>query len=207
LLGGDPSFLPWARHHHHDEANATSAPKKKRQQQQQQDSSETHLKTHHHHQHISLHRQLASFLQQSSIALRNNPLLPHPHLPSSGPDLVDQITRALGVWCPLSWQNWLRDSGHLRTVVDNLLLYSAPAYLYLACHPQVRHEFQHLTKLCQTLRYGNHPSQIIDMFLPEDDENDSDTTTAPRTPRGLVFFVVRSLVLLRCISLSAVFHR
>jgi hypothetical protein len=124
----------------------------------------------------SLHRRLVAFLESSTRMHRPR----HPHLPS-GPELAENVTRFLGEWLPLSWQNWLRDSGHLRTVIDTLLMYSAPTYALLAC-PDALVMYHTLSKKCQTLRYGEHPSHVIDLFFPEESE----------TIRGLVFFVVSS---------------
>jgi hypothetical protein len=124
--------------------------------------------------HGSLHRRLVAFLESATEIHRPR----HPHLPS-GPELAENVTRFLGVWLPLSWQNWLRDSGRLRAFIDTLLTYSAPTYALLAC-PDALVEFQRLSKKCQTLRYGEHPSHAIDLFFPDESE----------TIRGLVFFVV-----------------
>jgi hypothetical protein len=104
----------------------------------------------------------------------------HPHLPS-GHELADNLTRFLGVWLPLSWQNWLRDSGRLRTYIDTLMSYSAPTYALFSC-PDALVIYQRLTEKCQTLRYGEHPSHTMDLFFPEESQ----------TIRGLVFFVVGS---------------
>jgi hypothetical protein len=123
-----------------------------------------------------LHRRLVAFLKSSTEIHRPR----HPHLPS-GHELADNVTRFLGVWLPVSWQNWLRDSGRLRTFTDTVMSYSAPTYALFSC-PDALVMYQRLTKKCQTLRYGEHPSHTMDLFFPEESQ----------TIRGLVFFVVGS---------------
>ncbi|CAB9519354.1 Carboxylesterase [Seminavis robusta] len=129
--------------------------------------------TRHHHPDSSgseqLRRRLLAYLESAQQSTKA-----HPHLPT-GPELVEYTTRFLGVWLPLSLQHWIRDSGNLRVILDALLTYTAPAYL-LAC-PDALVEFSQLSQQCQCLRYGDHPSQVVDLFFP------------PGTPRGMVFFV------------------
>ena len=181
LIGGDPTILPWTRHHAQDNLSQTQQPNAKTTT----DATTTDNKnnnnnnnTHNTGIEFSLHRRLVAFLRSSAVAMKQRPRLPHPHLPT-GPELAEHVTRSLGVWCPLSWQNWLRDSGCLRSCIDNLLLYGSAPAMAVAC-PEAYQEFQRLTAVCQPVRYGDHPSQIVDLFLPA---NQSAT-------RGLVFFVV-----------------
>lgn len=174
--------MPWTFHHDQDRRNCrpttTGKPHRKRTQE-----SEENVPTEKYDN--NLHRQWVSFLQASTTGMKQRPRMPHPHLPS-GPELAEYITRTLGVWLPLSFQNYVRDAGHVRTMIDRLMHFSAPAYALI--HPEAYREFQRLSHLCVRIPYAtdvegvdHHPSQVIDMFLPP-------TTT---TPRGLIFFVVR----------------
>ena len=155
LAGANSTDLPWARHH--DDNN---------------DDGKTKTEKRHKR---GLHRRIVDFLQKSTSARKNR--LPHPHLPMD-PELLEHVTRFLGVWLPLSWQSWLRDSGSLRAFADTCMTHSVP--LIAVASPQIMVNFRTLSQNCKTIRYGQHPMQIIDLFFPETNK-----------PRGLVFFVVR----------------
>ncbi len=102
----------------------------------------------------------------------------HPHL-MVGPEGADQVTRFLGSLLPLSWQNQLRDSGGFRSIFDRLVEYSIP--IGAVANPSAAQAFLRLTRMRRTIRYGEHESQFIDLYLPEGCPQDDWT--------GMVFFV------------------
>jgi acetyl esterase/lipase len=102
--------------------------------------------------------------------------LPHPHF-STGPELGDQITRFLGVVLPVHWHNACRDSGSFRFIVDSIVTVTAPTIGITS--PSIAYQFLQLTANSQRIRYGAHPRQYLDMYLP----------TAPTEATRLIFFV------------------
>jgi hypothetical protein len=76
-------------------------------------------------------------------------------------------------------QNWLRDSGVARGLFDALLAASSPSILR-DNDPKAIFTYAKLSREKVHLEYGNHSSQFVDLFLPQD----------PGKQRGLVFFVV-----------------
>lgn len=103
----------------------------------------------------------------------------HPHL-MLGPDGADHVTRFLGSLLPLSWQNHVRDSGGFRSIFDNVVECSIP--VGAVTNPSAALSFLRLTKNRRVIRYGSHhESQFIDLYLPEETNQDLWT--------GMVFFV------------------
>jgi len=78
-----------------------------------------------------------------------------------------------------AYLNFLRDSGLGRTVADTLLVASIPSIL--KSNPMAIPTFADLTLRRTHVQYGEHSSQFIDLFLPQDETK----------LRGLIFFVVR----------------
>lgn len=79
-------------------------------------------------------------------------------------------------------KNWLRDSGISGAVFDALMVSSFPGILQ-DNDPKAIFQFARLSARKNTVKYGEHPSQIMDLFLPD---NFSER-------RGLLFFVVSYL--------------
>jgi hypothetical protein len=77
--------------------------------------------------------------------------------------------------------NFLRDSGLLRGIMDFAVTIGTPA-LALA-RPEIVPQFLQLTQDAIHIPYGTHQRQVIEMYLPE----------SAKEPRGLVFFVVRTV--------------
>lgn len=141
-----------------------------------------HSFTDHHHQQDYAHSDynLHSGLREGLMHLIYNAKLDsqHPHL-LVGPDGADQITRFLGSLLPLSWQNHMRDSGGFRSIFDRLVEYSIP--VGAITNPKAALTFLRLTRQCHTIFYGQHESQLIDLYFPEH---------CPRDQwLGMVFFV------------------
>jgi acetyl esterase/lipase len=111
-------------------------------------------------------------------ARRDGTIIPHPHVPV-GPEGSDQVTRFLGSVLPLSWHNYVRDSGGFRSISDTVVTCSIPAGA--VANPGAAVSFLRLTRQMQTIPYGDHhESQFMDMFFPE---------CSRQELRGLVFFV------------------
>jgi len=89
--------------------------------------------------------------------------IPHPHLAVDSPD---GTTRFLGSVLPLEWQNKLRDSGGFRRICDELVQnFAIP--LGAITKPRAARTFLQLTHQVKKMRYGQHPSQFIDLLFPE----------------------------------------
>mmetsp|Transcript_18307 Transcript_18307/g.20857 ORF Transcript_18307/g.20857 Transcript_18307/m.20857 type:complete len:557 (+) Transcript_18307:124-1794(+) len=125
----------------------------------------------------------------------------HPHL-SLNPESADQITRYVGSTLPLWWQNKYRDNGKFGAISDAIVTCSVPSLALL--NTKVFLDFLYLStqQAKIEIQYGSHPSQRIDLFLPNrfrrrhtsssnkgsksnnnDDDNDCDDIN------GFVFFV------------------
>eukprot|EP00521_Asterionellopsis_glacialis_P010150 CAMPEP_0195301100 /NCGR_PEP_ID=MMETSP0707-20130614/28697_1 /TAXON_ID=33640 /ORGANISM="Asterionellopsis glacialis, Strain CCMP134" /LENGTH=455 /DNA_ID=CAMNT_0040363955 /DNA_START=37 /DNA_END=1404 /DNA_ORIENTATION=+ len=130
--------------------------------------------THHHdgHHHHNIRERLAQIYQRYHLSAK----IPHPHLPA-GPEVSDQITRALGVILPVPWHNRFRDSGSFRSTVDGLVSVSAPTIGLTS--PSAAINFINLSLKSKRIRYGSHKMHVIDMLLPDDKDG----------TRGLIFFV------------------
>ncbi|CAJ1932322.1 unnamed protein product [Cylindrotheca closterium] len=102
--------------------------------------------------------------------------IPHPHLAVDSPD---GATRFLGSVLPLEWQNSLRDSGGFRRISDDLVQYGIP--LAAITNPSAARTMLQLTNRVKKMRYGQHPSQFIDLMFPEGVAEDN--------LAGMLFFV------------------
>ena len=95
----------------------------------------------------------------------NGPRRQHPHLPA-GPELGDQITRALGLWLPHKWTHSLRDGGGFRTICDRLVTATVP--FVGATQPRAARDFLQLSRKRQNFVYASqHDLQHVDIFLPD----------------------------------------
>ena len=91
------------------------------------------------------------------------PSLPPP--PSSTGNPADDVFRLFREKVPVSLQNWMRDSGFLRFIVDSLVLVGLPELVQQ--YPHALPTFLKLTVQCKTLSYGDHPMQKIDILEPK----------------------------------------
>ena len=88
----------------------------------------------------------------------------HPHV-IAGAERGDHTTRVLSTVLPVSWQNFVRDTGIFRTVADRLVEGSIP--LGALTNPRAAARFLHLTRQRHRIRYGTeHPAQYMDVYLP-----------------------------------------
>jgi acetyl esterase/lipase len=143
LVGKDPSGNPFVDHDHdHDDNQAHSG----------------------YNRHSGLRERLSHLLQRSHFDIPLHHRIPHPHL-APGPEVSDQMSRFLGTILPLSWQNSFRDSGGFRSTADTLVTWSIP--VGAVTNPSAAAEFLRLTRKVETIPYGDHEMQFIDMFLPE----------------------------------------
>jgi len=130
---------------------------------------------HSHDPHHTLRQRLHQLLHKSH---RDTPSrLPHPHL-ASGPEISDKITRYLGVLLPVQWHNTVRDSGGFRFLLDAIVTTTAPTMAIT--QPGTALKFLKLTASSQRIRYGSHPRHYLDLYLPEQQQ---------QQPQRLVFFV------------------
>jgi acetyl esterase/lipase len=122
--------------------------------------------------------------------------LPHPHLPSIGPDTSSQATRWLGTVLPLRWQNACRDSGGFRWIADTLVKVSIP--VAAVSHPTAARQFVTLTQKRLRLSYAQSDDsphaavQFLDVFFPDDDDHKTKQQQQQQQHRrykGMVFFV------------------
>jgi len=104
----------------------------------------------------------------------------HPHL-MLGPDAADEITRFLGSLLPLQWQNHFRDTGGFRSMFDTVVECGIPPGA--VANPRAALTFLRLTRQRQSIRYGEHSCQHIDLFLPDEEHCPRDQWA------GMVFFV------------------
>ncbi|GAX28884.1 hypothetical protein FisN_20Lh187 [Fistulifera solaris] len=102
--------------------------------------------------------------------------LPHPHL-TLVPTPGDRLTRYLSTILPLRLQNYTRDSGLFRCIVDHLVQASAPLMALTAPSSALR-DFLYLTSVMRKHAYGDHPMQFIELYM-----------SSERPVRNLVFFV------------------
>jgi acetyl esterase/lipase len=99
----------------------------------------------------------------------------HPHMAEKS---ADAATRLLGVWWSVERQNRFRDTGSFRLAADGIVTATAPMLALSA--PSAVPTFHRLTRHhCQSIPYGPHPRQRMDLYLPLDG----------RTVRRLIFFV------------------
>lgn len=158
VLGGlHPLGDPYADHHHESTAHSN------------------------YNQHSGLRERMMHFVYQTS--LQRTPM-PNPHL-ALGPEGADQTTRLLATILPLSWQHHLRDSGGFRSICDNLVTLSIPGAAVV--NPGAALQFLRLSRQVQTLRYGDHESQFIDVFFPRSHQEGTENNENKLT--GMLFFV------------------
>ena len=96
-------------------------------------------------------------------------------------------TRRIGKLLPLSLQHKIRDGGGFRWVADSAVTSLAIPLGAVAC-PSAARDFVELSKNCKQLRYGDHESQFMDVFLPYESPSGATKTTRAKA-RGMVFFV------------------
>jgi len=104
--------------------------------------------------------------EETSLAERKSmprSLLPPP--PKSTGNPSDDVFRTFRATVPLSVQYWMRDSGFLRFVVDSLVYLGLPDLIQQ--YPDAVHMFLKLSSQCETIQYGDHPMQKMDVLKPE----------------------------------------
>jgi len=183
LTGRNPSEAEFYHHHpyphphHHYNDNGP-------QQQHHQGHDLDHDYAHYIYSNHSLPSRIHQILEAAHLLRlerkRKNEILPHPHL-STGPEVAQKMTRALGALLPLSSQNKFRDNGGFRSLADTSVLLSTP--LIALTKPHAAANFLKLSKSYEEIRYGSHDMQRMELYLP------SSTTTSDNDVRGLVFFV------------------
>ena len=99
-----------------------------------------------------------------------------------------KTTRWLGRHIPLSSQNRFRDGGGFRWLADTMVTHMGIPLGAVTC-PSAARDFLKMSKNFRQLRYGDHESQTIDVFLPGDENPNHPTTTPASRARGMVFFV------------------
>ena len=91
--------------------------------------------------------------------------LPPPPCPRSNP--ADDLFRSIrGTW-PVWFQNFLRESGLLRSVEDALILLAVPELLR-TYGPHALETFVQLSKRTTKIPYGDHSMQYVDLIEPTD---------------------------------------
>lgn len=105
----------------------------------------------------------------SYFVLKNNIIL-------SGLDIMEsvKVDQILNPLMPGTFLNGLRDSGLARVIADSLVLVGLPSIAME--HKSSLMLFSKLTSTKTRIAYGNHQSQIIDIFEPSN-------------PKGLIVFV------------------
>jgi acetyl esterase/lipase len=131
----------------------------------------------------TLRRRLQELMHKSHQSSAHR--MPHPHL-STVPELGDQITRFLGVVLPVHWHNACRDSGSFRFIMDTIVTVAAPTVGITS--PSVAYQFCQLTANSQRIRYGSHPRQYFDLYLPTKQQQQQQSTATTDATR-LIFFV------------------
>jgi pimeloyl-ACP methyl ester carboxylesterase len=130
-----------------------------------------------------LHPKLRTkILQQFQIlrSRRNITYQPHPHLLER---TADATTRCIGSLWPVHQQNWVRDSGTFRFIVDALVAMTGVPTLTLSRNPQTTIlPFFRLTQICRTIPYGSHASQFIHLYQPQPEQIHT-------TNRRLIIFI------------------
>lgn len=108
------------------------------------------------------------------------PKMPHPHL-HFAPDSGDAFTRRLGSRLPIWLQHKARDGGSFRSLSDSVVTATVPSLAIV--NREAAKFFFKLTREKQTISYGKHDMQFVDLFLPDSSDGANDP------PRGLIFFV------------------
>lgn len=153
------------------------------------DNTTKNEEAHSRESHNTLHDRLRDRLRNAHLPTNSSAVLltssarrtttrrrPHPHLATSGTDISDQLTRFLGVLLPLSWQHHCRDSGLFRTLCDAIVTLAAPTMAVTS--PRCLATYWDLSSQQKSIRYGSHPMQFVDVFLPKNSDS-----------KRLVFFV------------------
>lgn len=89
--------------------------------------------------------------------------LPPPPKSTENPD--DDFFRAFRDQMPASFQSWMRDSGLLRFIADSLVYAGLPSLVQQ--YPDALFTFLQMSSQCETIPYGNHPRQKMDVFTPK----------------------------------------
>lgn len=115
----------------------------------------------------------------------------HPDLLAAPPSGGDKFTRWLfGGIIPLSKQNAGRDLGWFRSIFDGLVTVVAPVTVTLGGAPRgTMQSFRNLTHSRQEWRYGPHPRQILDLYLPPNHHVMNNAAPAPTPAPPLIMFV------------------
>lgn len=171
--GDDPALLPLVFHHGSGESTAGRP----------LDRARMHLYDHLLHRHQiqpGVEPPQKMSYRSSKKSTRNDP---HPHLPTG--ESEHRFTRFLGgILLPTSWHNSWRDSGTFRNLADTLVTISAPMVGLTA--PSAIKEFMRLTRRCQRHKYGAHERQLIEVYLPTQQEQQS---VSSKGNSRLVFFI------------------
>ena len=124
---------------------------------------------------------------------------------------MTKATRRIGRNIPVSWQHGFRDGGGFRWLADSMVASLAIPFGSVTC-PSAASDFVKLSRDFKQLRYGDHESQFIDVFLPDENhicDPALDATKPPKTKttpkaqaRGMIYFVHGGAVsTIRCIFL------
>eukprot|EP00934_Nitzschia_sp_Nitz4_P002075 Nitzschia sp. Nitz4//scaffold134_size62860//51430//52924//NITZ4_006336-RA/size62860-snap-gene-0.7-mRNA-1//-1//CDS//3329535520//2075//frame0 len=151
LLGKQPMDAPFAQHHSDEQAHSE------------------------YNHHTGARERIQHLLYNAHLP-SSHPS--HPHL-APGPQGADALTRFIGGALPLAWQNHIRDSGSFRSICDRLVTASfVPGAMV---NPSAALRFLRLTQSCRFASYGEHPSQVVDMFEPKGKD--------PSEWTGMLYFV------------------
>ena len=172
LHGRDPAWWPW-----HVETPLDKSPFSVHQtMRSSRDTNEAYRRESHNTLHDRLRDRLRNSHRNAAVAsTARTRRLPHPHL-ATGTELSDQLTRLLGVWLPLPWQHHCRDSGLFRTLCDAIAALASPSVAVAS--PRCLTTYWNLSSQRKSIRYGPHPMQFVDVYLPHDSAS-----------KRLVFFV------------------
>jgi acetyl esterase/lipase len=80
---------------------------------------------------------------------------------------MTKATRRIGRNIPVSWQHGFRDGGGFRWLADSMVASLAIPFGSVTC-PSAASDFVKLSRDFKQLRYGDHESQFIDVFLPDE---------------------------------------
>lgn len=111
---------------------------------------------------VTLHEKFLRQLQMQKHRQRSSVYQPHPHLLERS---ADTTTRSIGYYWPVQQQNWFRDSGTFRCVVDILVaITGVPALVFTTLPQDCIFPFLRLTRMCQKIPYGPHRLQYIHLY-------------------------------------------
>ena len=100
-------------------------------------------------------------------------------------DRDDDFAVRLATMLPAWLQNKARDYGVCRFISDSLVTVSIPSLAIV--EPEAAKDFLKLTREKQTVSYGMHEMQVVDLFLPKN--ANANVNAEADSSRGLVFFV------------------